>query len=288
MAVVAAGCQSRGTGATAQPEPSDAAAGWQQSYGNVEAYPVIVSSELVTGRNRFLLGLLDDNDAPIGDPGIRVSVAFYDLAESTTEPVSQTEMDFLWAVEGERGLYVTEATFDRPGEWGAEVNMTGQGLDESVKATFEVKPESSTPALGANVPASDTPTSSDVKKLSAVSTDPDPDPRFYETSIAEALREHKDFVAVFATPKFCTSQVCGPTLDTVKSIADDFPKVTFIHVEPYELPTDGSTLEPVPAAEEWGLPSEPWVFVVDERGRLDAKYEGVVGAEELRAELERL
>jgi hypothetical protein len=178
--------------------------------------------------------------------------------------------------------------FDRPGEWGAEVTMRGRGLDESVKGSFEVVEESSTPSLGEQVPASDTPTSSDVARLSAISTDRHPTPRFYQSSIADALRAGEPFVVTFATPKFCASAVCGPTLDTVEAVAEDFPGITFIHVEPYELPTDGSRLEPVEAAREWGLPSEPWVFVVDAEGKLAAKYEGVVGAEELKADLNDL
>ena len=34
-------------------------------------------------------------------------------------------------------------------------------------------------------------------------------------------------------------------------------------------------------AKAWGLPSEPWVFLVDASGRLTAKFEGIVTFEEL-------
>lgn len=269
-------------------ESADPAASFEQPPTDAEAYPVFVSSELAVGENRFLLGLLDDGDAPIGDPSIDVSVAFYDLETSATKPVDETPMDFLESIPGERGLYVTEATFDHAGKWGAEVTITGPGLDESVKGSFEVKESTTTPVIGAPVPKSDTPTGSDVEDLSAISTDPHPDPRFYKMSIAEAVEQHMPFVAVFATPKFCTSQVCGPTLDIVKQVARDWPKVEFIHVEIYSNLDDPSNLEPVPATDEWGLPTEPWVFVVDSRGRLDAKYEGAVAPDELREELESL
>ena len=40
---------------------------------------------------------------------------------------------------------------------------------------------------------------------------------------------------VFATPKFCTSAQCGPTLDKIKPFAAQYPGVTFINVEPYKL-----------------------------------------------------
>lgn len=82
--------------------------------------------------------------------------------------------------------------------------------------------------------------------------------------------------------------MCGPTLNIVKKVSPDFPELTFIHVEVYENLDDPSNLVVVDAVNEWKLPTEPWVFVVDERGRVAAKYEGTVGADELRAELKKL
>ena len=91
-------------------------------------------------------------------------------------------------------------------------------------------------------PASDTPTLADVGgDVSKISTDPDPVPAFYETSIADAVAAEKPFVVAFATPKFCVTQQCGPTLDRLKPIAADHPDVTVINVEPYQLEfTDGA------------------------------------------------
>jgi hypothetical protein len=40
---------------------------------------------------------------------------------------------------------------------------------------------------------------------------------------------------------------------------------------------------PVPATVEWGLPTEPYIFVVDSAGRVTAKFEGVASDDELRA-----
>jgi len=33
----------------------------------------------------------------------------------------------------------------------------------------------------------------------------------------------------------------------------------------------------------WGVKEPPWVFVIDDEGRLVAKFSGVVGSDELRA-----
>lgn len=287
LAIAASAC---GASDSPRPGPNAAASpgGFDQPYDDVEAYPVFVSSEIVVGLNRFLLALNDSQDAPISSPEVDVDIAFFDLARSETEPAFETETDFVWTIKPVVGLYVANVEFDSAGKWGAELTVNGNGITETVRGSFEVRAQPITVGLGEQAPATDTPTSSDVKKLSEISTDEHPDPRFYRLSIADALKEERPFVVVFATPKFCTSEVCGPTLDIVKNVARGFPELTFIHVEVYENLDDPSNLQPVKAVREWQLPSEPWVFVVDARGRVVAKYEGTVAAEELRPQLQKL
>jgi YtkA-like len=262
--------------------------GFNQSFEDAEVYPVFVSSELTVGSNRFIIGLLDSNDAPVNNPDIEVSVDFFDLAESEAEPATSETFDFVESVPGKRGVYVGNVEFPSQGEWGAEVDLSGGGVDESLRASFEVRKDSSTPSIGEAVPPSDTLTADDAENLSEISTDDNPDPKFYELSIAEALEEGEPFVVAFATPKFCTSATCGPTLDIVKDASADYPQVNYLHVEPYSNLDDPDNLTPIKAVEEWGLQSEPWVFVVDADGKLAAKYEGVLSADELRATLSEL
>ncbi|MFN2526773.1 MAG: hypothetical protein ABR505_11020 [Actinomycetota bacterium] len=262
--------------------------GFDQPYDDVEVYPVFVSSEIVVGRNRFLVALNDSQDAPIGSPSVDVDVAFFDLSQSDTEPAFESETDFVWTIEPVVGLYVANVEFDSPGKWGAELTVRGGDVEETVRGSFEVRAEPITIGLGEKAPATDTPTADDVKKLSEISTDMHPDPSFYRLSIANAIEQEQPFVVVFATPKFCTSEVCGPTLDIVKKVAEGFPDLTFIHVEVYENLDDPSNLRPVPAVREWRLPSEPWVFVMDARGRVVAKYEGTVAPQELRPVLQKI
>jgi hypothetical protein len=264
------------------------AASFDQSYEDASVYPVIANADLAVGPNRFLVGLNDANDAPIGAPGVEVKIDFYDLGESASEPVASESARFVWAIKPVVGIYATNVRFGSAGDWGAEFDITGEDYNETLKAKFHVNTDSATPAIGERPPASDTPTAGDVKDLSAISTDKTPDPRFYKTTIKEAIDSGKPFVVIFATPKFCQSQTCGPMLDIFQDVAKDFPKLTFIHVEPYELPADPSNLQPVPAASEWGLPSEPWAFLVDANGKVAAKYEGAVAPEEIRSELGKL
>lgn len=276
-----------GDGAGPAPGASDGSR-FGGPFADAKAYPVFASSEVVVGENRFLVGLLDENDAPIGSDDISMHIAFYDLAESETEPVFERDMEFIETIPGERGLYKTTAEFDAAGQWGAEVSVTGDSLDETVNAAFDVASRPTTPAIGERVPPSDTLTADDADKLTEITTDPDPEPAFYEVSIEDAVKAGEPFVVVFSTPKFCTSQVCGPTLDIVKSVADDSSGVRFIHVEVYKNLDDPGNLLPVDAVTEWKLPSEPWVFVVDAKGKLAAKFEGTVTAQELTDSLKAL
>lgn len=285
LALTASACSGGGDGGGESNERDDAASGaasFDQPFTDVEAYPVFASSEVVEGDNRFLIGLLNAEDAPIASPDVSMHVAFFDLAESAERPAFETDAEFIDT--GPRGLYVTYPTFDSAGKWGAEVSVSGDGYDETVRASFEVAEKGMTPAIGESAPASKTPTVPE-QKLSKISTDTKPDPDFYRTSVHEAVRSGKPFVLTFATPKFCSSAVCAPTLDIVKKESKDWRGVEFIHVEVYGNLDDPSNLKPVPAVKQWRLPSEPWVFVVDSDGKVAAKFEGTVSPDELEAAL---
>ena len=280
---VAAACGGGGDGS------GDAGAGdrFGQPLSDAEAYPVFASPEIVVGKNRLLIGLLNQDDAPIGSREIEVRMRFFDLARSETEPASESDLRFV-PIDRFRGVYVSNVAFDSPGKWGAETTIDGDGYDEVVRTSFEVLRKPTTPRLGEVVPAVDTPTAGEVDRLSEISTDKDPSPRFYQRSIAEAVRAGDPFVVIFATPKFCQTATCGPMLDIVRRVAPEFPNLTFIHVEPYDLDKVPQQLAPVPSALKWGLPSEPWTFVVGEGARLKAKFAVVLSPEELRSKLQSL
>ena len=79
---------------------------------------------------------------------------------------------------------------------------------------------------------------------------------------------------MFATPKYCESRTCGPTVETVDAVRRDLvtSPVRWIHVEIYEDndPAKGTN----EWVKQWNLPSEPWVFVVDETGRHPREVRG--------------
>ena len=110
-------------------------------------------------------------------------------------------------------------------------------------------------------------TGSTPEELTAISTDPDPDPDFYDLSVADAVANGRPTVIVFATPAFCQTAVCGPTIEIAKQAAEGRDGVDFVHVEPFDVElARANDLQPIPAMFEWGLATEPWIFVIDAEG----------------------
>lgn len=266
--------------------------GWPGSAADL--IPVVVSPELAVGANRFQFTLIDDQNRPIASSDLKADISFFDLAADPATPTASTSAEFMEAVEG-RGLYTAPVEFRCSGDWGAEIRARiPDGEERSARVVFPVRPDSATPSVGEAVPATETPTAETPDAIAAISTDPRPDPDFYRISEAQAVAEGKPFVLVFATPAFCQTATCGPTLDVVKSAATDFKdELAFIHVEPYVLELRDGQLQPVldeanqlqavPQVREWGLPAEPYIFVVGANGQLSSKFAGLVSEDELRA-----
>jgi hypothetical protein len=297
LSLLAAACS---TGSGASPTPASPAspgtyAGWPPN-ATYPLIPVPVSTELVVGENRLLVNLLDAaTNASVAAADHPVQLRLYYLAADAANPAVTADATYMTTIPQLPGLYRATVTFDRAGDWGLEaIQDSGTTSERAGRFIFAVRQTGTTPALGAAAPSDDTPTATDAAGIAEISTDDDPDPDFYATSIADALTAHEPFVVVFATPAFCRSATCGPTLDVVKSVAADFKgRLTFIHVEPYELTMTDGHLQPVldtnnnpipvQAVNDWGLPTEPYVFVVDSAGQVSAKFEGLAAPDELRA-----
>jgi hypothetical protein len=286
--VLLAACGGSSTPTTlGQPSPSSAA--------SPSVIPLIVSSQQVVGTNRFVFSFLDaSGNVPVASPDRTASVAF--IAPGQSQPGPATPATFVWAIEGSRGDYVATVEFTAAGDWKAVFITQAPGeSQEAIGVDFQVQQTGVTLGIGAKAPSVVTPTAASVGgDLKRISTDPSPDPRFYQQSIADALAAHEPIVLVFATPAFCVSAQCGPTLDRVKAIASSVPdSVAFINVEPYQLAfKEGrlqpvldaqGQLQPVDAVNQFKLLSEPWIFTIDRDGVIRGSFEGVVGTDELRA-----
>jgi len=269
--------------------------GWSGTQQTPTVFPLLISDRITCGTARIMLSLLDAKNVPVAAPDRPLSVAFYDLAKDPKTPVSTVDGTFTWAIEGQRGLYILDADLPRAGIWGAEIHTQAPGGPaETIRSTIQVLDDSSVVKVGDPAPALATPTLADVGgDVAKIATDPKPQKAFYETSVADALAAHKPFMLVFATPKFCTSAQCGPTLDRLKPIAAAHPDVTFINVEPYQLHDVDGQLQPVLDAngqlqatdvtDAWGLWTEPWIFAVDAKGVVRGSYELIATDQEIEA-----
>jgi hypothetical protein len=274
--------------------------------GSAGITPVIINSELVLGENRFSVGILDNQNAAV--TGAQVAFRFFKVdgdseelrAEAQATPVevekSYTHVHEDGTVEahsaGESGVYIATVSFDETGQWKAEVaTAVGGTTYDPIPLQFTVIEKSPSVAVGAPAPRSETLTLDDVSDIAEIDTSEDPIPEMHTMTIAEAVTSGKPSVIAFATPAFCLSRFCGPAKDVVDSVYQEYKgAVNFVHVEPYDVEKarSGEGLFPVPATEEWGLLTEPWVFVVDSEGIVAAKFEGVVTVDELRQALDPL
>ena len=271
-----------------------------------EIQPLITTSELVVGMNRFAFGLLKGNKL-LNDA--EVTLKLYAIDGSELSLVAEVKAPYQIAstlkqersvhhhpdgtehVHGDKsgipGLYVAQLNFSRAGDWGVEL-LIGQrsGPADIVRLAVTVLDAPATPALGSPAPRSHNLIASDVKNLRQIDTSPRPDPRLHQVRIADAIAQGKPQLIVFATPQFCTSRMCGPVVDIVRTLLPVYGKrVAFTHQEIWQ---DFADKKMFPTVTEWRLDTEPWVFVVDRDGIIRGKFEGLVTARELEISLQEM
>ncbi len=289
LAILLAACGSKPAGtatATTTVSPSRPPAS-----ATASVLPLLVSSEVRVGDNRTVFTLTDPSGKPVAAPGRALTIGYRGPGGEVVASAPQT---FIWAIEGAYGVYVGRTTFVSAGAWTADIATQAPGSPaETTSFSFDVRQTPNVVSPGQAAPSVRTPTLADVGgDVAKISSDAKPEKRFYETSEADALAAKKPFVLVFATPKFCTSLTCGPTLDKLKPVAAAHPEMTFINVEPYQLAfadgslqpvlTDGG-LTPVEATVAFKLSTEPYVFVVGADGKVSASFELVFSSDEIDA-----
>jgi hypothetical protein len=268
--------------------------------------PLITTSELVVGENRFAFGLLKAGKLL---EGADVKLRLYDIEGGEAKLATELKVPYQ-AVENVkqersvhrhadgaehvhggdssvRGLYVAQLNFARAGDWGVELLVSQvSGAFEPIRLSVTVEEAAATPAVGSLAPRSRNLIAKDVKDLRQIDTSPRPDPRLHQVRIADAIAQGKPQLIVFATPQFCTSRMCGPVVDIVRTLLPTYGKrVAFTHQEIWQ---DFADKKVFPTVEEWRLFTEPWIFVVDGQGIIRAKFEGLVTARELESALQQV
>jgi hypothetical protein len=245
------------------------------------------SADFAVGENRMVFLIVKNDGSLVQSPRAKIRLGLEggssQTAEAVLEPVGAHEHAREEDVEPHdhveaTDVYVARMDVAAPGRYWFVVDPVGEEIQAI--GTMDVAEEFTAPAVGEKAPPSDNPTLADAPADEITTADP-PDTELLRHSIADSIEAGVPFVVVFATPQFCVSRVCGPTVEVVQKTADKFAgeDVRFIHVEIYEDndPENGFNRW----VGEWNLPTEPWAFLVDDRGVIRARFEGAVSVREL-------
>jgi hypothetical protein len=253
-----------------------------------QADPLIgirASTDPAVGDDRLLFAVHELDGTRRGGPDEVVTLIASPLDNPSAE--LSAEAIYTWIIPDAIGLYLASVPFDRPGTWQIDFSIsTGEATEPFL---VDIKSEPTTVALGEKAPLVETPTLANAD-LADLTTDHDPLLPLYETSLDEALSNDRKTVVIFATPAYCTSAACGPMLEQTKTMAHQYGDVDFIHIEVYGGFNDPG-FEPdadhlVPAVVAFGLPTEPWVFVMDEGGVVTGRFDGLLGDGEVETLLD--
>jgi len=207
------------------------------------------------------------------------------LAVDTEHRSAQTAAD----LQNGETFYVAAPRFESSGRHLVVglVRLDGRLVVADSPSPLEVDEKNPPPLVGEPAIVVHTQTGRDVGGvLTKLSTRIPPPPQMLEHDFADIVGR-RPAVLLFATPALCQSRTCGPVVDIAEQVrAQSGRGVAFIQQEIYQ---DNDPGKPVrPQVSRWRLPSEPWAFVVDRRGDIAARFEGVFSVAELARAVQRV
>lgn len=292
-------------GTETTPSPTQVPTAAQTDPGSRLARPVLASSELVVGPERFVFGIIDPvSNQPIQDVA-EVTIQFFKVHEDGSATKVGDATPIFHSENLPKGVYVARTTFNEAGAWGALMTISREGQDPyQVRANFEVLADSTVPMIGEAAPLSKNQTVKDVKDIGLIDSAL-PHDDMHDMTIADAVSSGKPTIILFAAPGYCPSFTCGPDMELMESLKSQYAeKANFIHIEspntvqththeatpdePLEAGHQGVAMPQVRTADEWGLVSEPWLFLVDKDGKIFERLEGGLTAEEVGPQVQAL
>lgn len=283
---------------------------------NMPATVVPANYEIIAGQpTRFLAGLLLSDGRVVVGGSVQMRFAPLDDSGAVTAPASEPvpgtylaadpadaavpgDTPMAASPESTPGVYEVEgATFPTPGSWVVEVaaRVEGVGVVQG-SAPVDVVAKPVVPGPGDRAPRTDNAVIGDPGvpddhiDSRALDGRPIPDPSLHHRSIADALRRGRPAVVLFSTPTYCQSRFCGPVTDMVEDLSRAYgDRAEFIHVEVWQN-FDASVANP--AATDWlledGELNEPWLFIIDDDGRIVARWDNLVIREEVEEAVQGL
>lgn len=221
--------------------------------------------QLVGASTPIAFGLVDSDNAEVADADVELYVVPVE-----GEPSGPYGTEYHQVEGAPTGIYMAEVALEVPGPT-SFVAVTADGRAGADTVQVATADTSQFPAPGDEALAVATPTMAQPLGFAQVCT-AEPACGMHETSLDEALEGGRPVVLMFATPAFCQTAVCGPSVDVLESVrtSGDWGDTAFIHCEVYT--DDGQTLaEPVA---EWDLPTEPWLYTIGADGIVQARADG--------------
>jgi hypothetical protein len=179
-----------------------------------------------------------------------------------------------------KAVYVTDIDFDKPGEWRlVALIRDGDGYLAARVPSLDVGGFEQIPDVGDKAPVIHTPTVAEAGDIASIDTR-DPHDTMHDIDAADVIGQ-KPTVLLFATPALCVSRVCGPVVDVAEQVKSEVgDDVAFIHMEVYNDNDPNAGIRP--QLRDYGLRSEPWLFVIDSDGKVTTRIEGAFSVDELR------
>ena len=295
-AVAVAGCAGGGGGGsrhgarqprvpTSQPFPVPGARTLAQLRAGLGPGPRLATSVSVLepGRNRIAFALFDRARRQIADTPTALYVASADGSDVrgpfmaryvplTVKPQFRSRTTS-HDPDSAHSIYVAEPEFPLPGRYTVlGVAQLDQRLVGAAPVAVSVKRRWPMPEVGDFAPRVHTPTAASAGgDLAAIDTRAPPD-TMHATDLWRVLGR-RPVMLLFATPGLCPSRICGPVADIVEQLKSERgDQAEFVHMEIYN--GNRPELGQRPQVLTYGLPSEPWLFAIDRRGRVAARIEG--------------
>ena len=254
---------------------------------------IFATPDLGVGVNRVGFALTSSTGL-VRTPAVTVTTTYF-ATEGAEGETRQTALAVfrLWPY-GTRGIYTANLDFAEPGRWGIDIAVPM--LDEvggHAQIFFEVMSVPSAPGNGSPAVGSMNKTLDDVSDIGQLTTGSLQDAELYELTIADAVTSGLPTVVVMASPAFCTNAVCGPQVQVLQELKDEYKgQANFIHVDiydnPHEIQGDLDRARISPIVVEWALPSTEWTFVIDRRGIVSARFESFATYEEVERALQEV
>jgi len=184
-----------------------------------------------------------------------------------------------------RGIYTAEVTLPQAGPWVGVVQVKKDGKRQNASLAFQVQDQPTAPVPGTPAPRAASPTVANPLGVDPICTR-NPQCPLHQVSLDTVIGAGKPVAVMLATPALCQSRYCGPTLDDLLTLTDQYKdQITFVHVEIY---TNLSGNETTPTVQAWGIQTEPWLFGVDATGNVVARLDGAFGHDEQQQLLQKL